>query len=149
MSNSVHFVLSPSLLVYIAYPDQAVRDVRTWKKMTVHGAVFVLPFILSILFAGICDILLILLDDIWLVRTGKEVLKILHSANAPMIWDFMKDKVKKENSDATAVFKMTLLWNFCYSVCIIPFITVTVLMYEVEVQTFIENQIFKKVTCVR
>jgi len=47
-----------------------------------------------------------------------------------MIWDFMKDKVKKENSDATAVFKMTLLWNFCYSVCIIPFITVTVLMYE-------------------
>jgi hypothetical protein len=55
LSNSVHFVLSPSLLVYIAYPDQAVRDVRTWKKMTVHGAVFVLPFILSILFAGISN----------------------------------------------------------------------------------------------
>ncbi|CAG5083639.1 Oidioi.mRNA.OKI2018_I69.PAR.g10426.t1.cds [Oikopleura dioica] len=115
MSNSVHFVLSPTLLVYIAYPDEAVREVRTWKKMTVHGTVFVLPFLLSVAFA---------------VRTGKEVLKILNSANGPMIFDFMKDKVKKENSDATAVFKMTLLWNFCYSICIIPFITVTVLMYE-------------------
>ena len=52
MSNSVHFVLSPTLLVYIAYPDEAVREVRTWKKMTVHGTVFVLPFLLSVAFAG-------------------------------------------------------------------------------------------------